>query len=179
MIAQRVVVSWAGRLGVLVTVGIAAAGCSGYALRRPPEPPIDARAWPPVGLAQVCVVRPHWLAGAVTLAVHDNGALVGATRGPSYFCYFAEPGVHQIASEEADAGALEQARLTTVVLTAGGRYWLHQRVHPFGHRVEWVDDRLGERMVRRAGYRIIAGTPDGEPPPPQPAIVRAASASNT
>lgn len=159
---------------LLVCAALAvAAGCSGYRLAAPDPPPIDGRSTPPPGLAQVCVVRPHRIAATVTLSVHDNGALVGATRGPSYFCYFAEPGVHSIASEEADEGAIEVAKLTTVQLAPGGRYFLHQRVHPLGHELEWVDCQHGERMMRRSGYRVVAQAPDGEPPPPQPPIAPA------
>jgi hypothetical protein len=42
------------------------------------------------------VLRPQWIAAAVTAPVHDNGRLVGATRGPTYFCYAAQPGHHVI-----------------------------------------------------------------------------------
>jgi hypothetical protein len=149
------------------------AACSGYRLARPTALPIDGRGGPPPGLAQVCVVRPHWIAAAVTLPVHDNGTLVGATRGPSYFCYFAEPGVHVIASEDAESGDLVGAQTVSVELAEGARYFLHQRVHPFGHRIEWVDPLMGEQMMDRAGYRVIARAPDGEQAPAQPPIAPA------
>jgi hypothetical protein len=149
------------------------AGCSGYSLVKPDPPPVDARAWPPPGWAQVCVLRPHWIAAGVTLTVHDDGVLMGATRGPSYFCYYAEPGPHQISSEEADAGAIEGAHELRVTLEQGRRYFLHQRIHPLGHFLEWVDEQLGERMAARCGYRVLARAPAGEPLPPQPPVAPA------
>lgn len=148
-------------------------GCSGYSLVKPDPVPLDAHAWPPAGWAQVCVLRPHWIAGAVTLTVHDDGMLMGATRGPSYFCYYAEPGPHQISSEEADAGALDSAHEIRVTLEAGRRYFLHQAIHPLGHVLEWVDDQRGEEMAQRCGYRVLARSPAGEPLPQQPPVAPA------
>ena len=34
--------------------------------------------------------------------VHDNGQLVGMTKGPSRFCYLAQPGHHEIVATYAD-----------------------------------------------------------------------------
>jgi hypothetical protein len=160
----------------LLVLALVVSGCSGYGLTRPDVPPIDGRGFPPPGLAQVCVVRPHWLAAAVTLPVRDNGALVGVTRGPSYFCYFAEPGGHLIVSEDAEAGDLVGAQSVSALLVAGGRYYLHQKVHPFGHAIEWVDPDRGFRMLDRTGYRLVARVPAGENLPPAAPIAPAAPA---
>jgi len=160
-------------LARLAFLALLVGGCSGYSLVKPDPLPVDARAWPPAGWAQVCVLRPHWIAAAVTLTVHDDGVLMGATRGPSYFCYYAEPGPHQISSEEADAGALDVAHELRVTPAAGRRYFLHQRIHPFGHILEWVDEELGEKLARRCGYRVLARAPAGEALPPQPPVAPA------
>ena len=77
---------------------------------------------PPAGTAKVCVIRTAVVAIAVTFPTRDNGTLVGATSGPTYFCYFAEPGEHVIVSE---ADEKETARLSA---EAGKTYFLKQEV---------------------------------------------------
>ena len=70
--------------------------------------PLQPPSAPPANVAKVCVVRTSVLAAAVTFPAHDNGVLVGATRGPGHFCYLAEPGEHEIAI---DADEVEAAKL--------------------------------------------------------------------
>ena len=134
-------------------------GCYSYGLQKPETPPIDA--FGAVGSnGRICVLRPHWSASAVTAVVHDNDALVGATRGPTYFCYDAQPGRHVITSK---ADTVEQA---TVDVEAGNRYFLHQNVdNIFGvvrTRLDWVDDSEAARLIGDCGYRVLVSVPGNE-----------------
>jgi hypothetical protein len=92
--------------------------------------------------------------------VHDNDALVGATRGPTYFCYAAQPGRHVITSK---ADTVEQA---TVDVEAGNRYFLHQIVdNVFGvvrTRLSWVDESEAARLIDECGYRVLTSVPGNE-----------------
>jgi hypothetical protein len=117
-------------------------------------------------VATVCVIRPsHW-AIAVTFVVHDDARLVGATRGESYFCYFAQPGEHRILSSTGDPTDRDgQATLTAV---AGGRYWLHQDFdNVFGSvtsKLQWVDEARARRLLDdgACAYEVLEGVPGEE-----------------
>ena len=138
--------------------------CSPYQLAAPPEEPgavvqpfttyID-------GMATVCVIRSAQLALAVTFTVHDNKLLVGATRGPTYFCYRAQPGRHQIAIAS-DDGELR----FDVLLEPRGRYYLDQRLRSdFGFVVPqggWVDEATAAQLMRRSEHRVLLGAPASE-----------------
>ncbi len=147
-------------------------GCGGYGFVEPKTPPIQPFAAPPSDLAQICVLRPHILAGAVTFAVRDNGKLVGATRGASYFCYFAMPGTHQITSE---GDSVEGA---TVTIVAGSRYYVHQRVKNVMGWVtsplEWVPESEARTMIAKCDYRVVTEVPGGEARPPVNPVAAAA-----
>jgi hypothetical protein len=134
-------------------------GCYSYGLRKPEAPPVDAFG-PVQANGQICVLRPHWLASAVTAAVHDNGQLVGATRGPTYFCYLAQPGHHVITSK---ADSLEQA---TLEVEAGQRYYLHQIVDNIvgfvRTRLAWVTESEAQELVPKCGYRVLVSVPGNE-----------------
>lgn len=147
-------------------------GCSSYSFVEPRTPPIGPFATPPSDVAQVCVVRPHILAGAVTFVVRDNGRLVGATRGASYFCYFAMPGVHRIESE---GDAIEAA---TVVLSPAVRYYVHQRVKNVMGWVtsplEWIPEAEARAMIEKCTYRVVTEVPAGEVRPPVNPVAAAA-----
>jgi hypothetical protein len=147
-------------------------GCSSYSFVEPKTPPIEPFAAPPSDLAQVCVIRPHILAGAVTFAVRDNGRLVGATKGASYFCYFAMPGAHHITSE---GDAIESSLVT---MTPGVRYYVHQRVkNVLGwvtSPLEWVPESEARAMIAKCDYRVINDVPDGEVRPPVNPVAAAA-----
>lgn len=67
-------------------------------------------------------MRTSVLAAAVTFPTRDNGVLVGATRGPTHFCYLAEPGEHVVTI---GADATETA---TITAEAGRTYVLEQEV---------------------------------------------------
>lgn len=148
-----------------VAIGLlSVVGCSSYGFVEPKTPPIQPFAVPPSDLAQVCVVRPHILAGAVTFAVRDNGRLVGATRGASYFCYFAMPGRHHITSEADDT------EMSDVVMLQATRYYVHQKVKNVMGWVtsplEWVPETEARSMIAKCDYRVVTEVPDGVVRPP-------------
>ena len=138
-----------------------AAGCTAYRTARPEAPPINALGRPPSSLAQLCVVRPGWGARVVTLTVHDNDKLVGATNGPSYFCYFAEPGQHRIVSSIADQGILDPPRALALTVEPGGRYYLQQSVSPAGHSLVSQSGEEAAKQIEGCGYQIVIRAPDG------------------
>jgi hypothetical protein len=134
-------------------------GCYSYGLQRPDTPPVDA--FGAVGTeGRICVLRPHWNASAVTAVVYDNDTLVGATRGPTYFCYATEPGRHVITSK---ADSVEQA---TLDVEPGKRYFLHQIVdNIFGvvrTRLAWVDEGEAARLIGDCGYGMLVSVPASE-----------------
>jgi hypothetical protein len=120
----------------------------GACARPAAEPPA-----PPTGSAQVCVVRPESLASEVTMEVRDNGRVVGATRGSSYFCYLAAPGEHQITSIDDDTGP------TLLRAAPGARYWIHQEVTTLGGDVhahlDFVDEPTAQAMLDRVDTRVL------------------------
>jgi hypothetical protein len=148
----------------------AAAGCSSIQLVKLDPPPISATGPPPPAWARVCVLRPHWVSGVVTLAVRDNGRLVGATRGNNYFCYFAGGGWHEVTTAVDDPGALQEPQSILFAAAPGQQLYLHQHLRPFGiWTVEQVDDAKAARMIGRCSYRVIAGS-DETPAPPVPLV---------
>jgi hypothetical protein len=111
----------------------------------------------PSGSAQVCVVRPASMAAQVSMAVRDNGHLVGATRGTTFFCYLARAGEHQIASSGDDTGPL------LLRAESRARYWLHQDVVDLAGDVhahlDWVDEITGLEMLEACETRVRVAVP--------------------
>ena len=134
-------------------------GCTSWKLAEPLAPPATSAA-PPPGLALICVARASIMAQAVTFPVHDNGALVGATRGQGSFCYTAAPGRHVLGIE---ADEVEHAELAA---EAGGRYYLKEEVdNVFGHvtcRAVWVTEPVARELLAEAPYRVLVGVPGHE-----------------
>ncbi|HEX9101965.1 MAG TPA: hypothetical protein VF997_07170 [Polyangia bacterium] len=164
--------AWTLTCGAALLLG----GCYSYGLRKPDTPPVDAFAEVD-GVGEICVLRPHWSAAAVTAVVHDDGQLVGATRGPTYFCYAAEPGHHFIDSK---ADTVEDA---TVDVEPGKRYYLHQIVdNIFGvvrTRLAWVTEDEARPLIAKCGYRVLVSVRGDERLPsgaPVPALALAAGA---
>jgi hypothetical protein len=136
------------------------AGCTSWKLAQPAAAtlmPFDAA---PPAAARVCVVRTSILALAVTFPTHDDGVLVGATRGQSFFCYLAEPGDHEIAIE---ADETEHAHLTA---KAGESYFLKEEVdNIFGWvkcRSIWVKADDARDLVASADHLVLVGVPGEE-----------------
>lgn len=141
-----------------------AAACSPYSLGAAPDnPELATQPFTSYldGMASVCVVRTARIALAVTVVVHDNDVLVGATRGPTWFCYRAQPGRHHIVMTSEDG-----AQQFDVDLDERGRYFFDQgldfrlgRVLPRG---DWVDDARARELLARSEHRLLQGAPATE-----------------
>jgi hypothetical protein len=170
------------RTFIAVMCGLCAVGCTSWHLAEPTGPQVAPFGPAAPAVATVCVVRTSILAQAVVFPTHDNGVLVGATRGPTYFCYLAEPGAHTI-----DIEADEDAQATLMV-AAGGRYFLHEEVdNILGYvkcRAVWVTEEAARALVADSDYQVLSGVPGEERlpavPPYAPAAghARHAAASN-
>jgi len=117
----------------------------------------------PAGAAQVCIVRPETTASQVSMPVRDNGRLVGATRGTTFFCYLATAGEHQITSIDDDTGP------TFLRARTGARYWLHQDVSELAGalhaHLDWVEEATALEMIDACDARVRVSVPghDDEP----------------
>ena len=128
---------------------VASGACAACArpLLEPAEPAL------PKGAAQVCVLRPESVAADVTMEVRDNGRVVGATRGSSYFCYLAALGEHQITSIDDDTGP------TLLRASDGARHWIHQEVATLGGDVhahlDFLDEPSARAMLERIDTKVL------------------------
>jgi len=117
------------------------------------------------------VIRTAHVGFAVIFPVRDNDALVGATRGPTYFCYLAEPGEHALVIE---SDTVEGAVLTA---ESNGHYFLHQEVdNIFGwvrSRSSWVSEEVALRLLRESNYEVLVRVPASERLPAAPARAKA------
>lgn len=134
----------------LVSV-LAASGCSGLrvVMSDAPPLPIDPLASPPDGpngLGQVCVIRPHSIGALLTIPVRDNGLLVGATQGPSYFCYFAQPGLHRITMQLSGELAVDAQ------VDSGRTLYLHQHIRIGADRFYPISAEAARPMLERCDY---------------------------
>ena len=147
------------RLFLALVAPALASGCTSYELAAPASPTSPFAA-PPADRAQICVVRSSVMAQAVTFPVHDGEMLVGATRGPGHFCYFAAPGRHTIAIE---ADEIERAVL---IAEPGGRYYLKQEVdNLFGYvkcRAIWVTEPVAHELFDDSPPGVLVGVPGSE-----------------
>ncbi len=145
---------------VLSALGLMAGGCTSWKLSQPAAPPITPLAAAPHHTAKVCVVRTSVLGQAVTFPTRDNGVLVGATRGRGHFCWFAEPGEHDI---DIEADEVEHAHVTAV---AGRAYFLKQEVdNVFGYvkcRAVWLEAREAKDAFDDTPYETLSGVPGSE-----------------
>jgi len=140
-----------------------ASACSSYRLSEPHRP---ITGFDPIatGRGRVCVLRTSPMAQAVVFPVHDDGVLVGATRGPSSFCYDAQPGKHVIVTR-ADEPAYAE-----IEVEAGRVYWLEQQVdNIFGYvkcRPTWVNDATARELAPYAPPRVLTSVPGRDRLPP-------------
>lgn len=145
-------------------VALTLAACSPYRLADPPQDP-DAVARPFTAyldsMASVCVIRTAILAMAVTFIVRDNDMLVGATRGPTWFCYRAEPGRHHIAIASEDG-----VQSFDVALEPRARYYLDlgllYRLGFVIPQARWVDETHAAALLARSQHRVLLGAPARE-----------------
>lgn len=157
-----------------LAAAVALTGCTSWKLGEPAAP-LAPFAEPPPDRAQICVIRTSAIAHAVTFPVRDGGVLVGATRGPSHFCYLAEPGPHVLTME---ADETERAE---VVAAPGSRHYLQQEIDfIFGYvriRPVWVTEAVARELVEESDYQVLVGVPGGERLPAEPAFAPAVPAA--
>jgi hypothetical protein len=143
-----------------VLIGSAAAlscGCSAYGVTTTIHPPVAPFGVAAADLAEVCVVRTGAPSPLYTATVFDDAKLVGATRDGTFFCYYAEPGRHEIVSD-ATFGT-QRAQLTAV----GGRHyylkqeWLFPAVR--GHALAWVDEATMRDEISTDEYAMLTEVP--------------------
>ncbi|WP_159398075.1 hypothetical protein [Sorangium cellulosum] len=143
------------RYPALLIASLVMSACSAYRLHEAEMPGA-----PPRGAGRICVLRSSASAWAATFVVRDNGRLVGATRGGTFFCYFAGVGRHHITSE---SDGTDEA---TVVVADGRRYYLEQDTsNTFGYvraDLRWVDEQTGYEMMRGSEHSALVDAPDGE-----------------
>jgi hypothetical protein len=121
----------------------------------------------PENKALICVYRKSNLGSALTVAVRDNEQLVGATEGPSWFCYFAEPGRHFLSVEGSDADDLG------LVALGGHRKFVELRINLGQDELVVTDDADAQRVLHDLEYLVIEEGPDDQPIPPALPFARA------
>jgi hypothetical protein len=158
-------------------------GCSSYSIRTTTAMDIALDRLPSPGEALVCAVRPHVNGALVPVVFHDNGKLVGGTKGPSYFCWRAEPGEHRITAQGGDDIDRELGTTNddTATLWAepGRRYFLHESTaNVLGlSSLQWVDEAKGRSMIADGSWADMDATPSSEQPPGRLPLAPAASPS--
>jgi len=170
------------RLCILGLVGLL--GCSSYEIVALEAPAIDIHAPGPRDLGTVCVVRPHEVGHLAQAVVRDNSRLVGATQGASYFCYFAEPGLHVVVStygDDVDATlGTDVVRDASVVVVAGSRHYLHHDVsNPLTLQVGWLEESVAVSHIDELEYVALVEVPGQDALPPQRGFVPAVAAAQT
>jgi hypothetical protein len=167
-------------LALASLAGLLALSCTQYELALHDTTPPSALAPLPPNAARICVLRPHGVAALVPAVVRDNGRLVGMTKGPSYFCYLAEPGHHSILTRYGDDvdEKLGSDELVDATLTAapGGHYFLHHDVTGILKlTVGWVEATKANEMIAECDYAELVAVPSNETLPAPGEIVRAAA----
>lgn len=146
-------------------------GCSSYKLQEAKNPALEPWGESPEGAARICIVRTSVLAQAVAFPTRDNGKLVGATRGPSHFCYLAEPGPHEI---EVEADSKARIALHAV---AGRTYFVEQEVENlFGYvttELTFLDLEAARDALASTPYEVLEEVPKDEKLPEQPPFAKA------
>ena len=155
-------------------------GCTGYRMTTAGRPPAHVLSPPPPGAGQICVLRPHSVASLAPVVVHDNGHLVGMTRGPTYFCYLAQPGTHRVASTYGDdidrKLGTDQIEDASVHVAPSRRYFLHHDVtNPLHLSVRWVTEEAARPMLDSCQYAQLVEVPGDEALPEPDRMVPAAT----
>lgn len=150
------------RIGALLALTLVATACSSYRIAEPRSAVLHPFAPIPSEFARVCVIRTSHYAQALTFTTADNGTLVGATKGPTFFCYKAEPGRHELRFEADETTSLE-------LVTEGGKsYYVHETI-PFAFitRVDavLVSELVAHDLVDDSTYEVITEGPSNQKVP--------------
>ena len=161
-----------GALVFLASCALGAAACSSYRISEPHGEVLHPFAPIPADFARICIIRTSRMAQAVAFPTLDNGTLVGATKGPTFFCYKAEPGEHTL--------RIQADEPTIVKLQAeGGRsYYLHETI-PFSFimhcNATWVSEPKARDLIDDASYEVLTEAPATEHLPDAVPYAKAAS----
>ncbi|MBL8633327.1 MAG: hypothetical protein JNM40_08875 [Myxococcales bacterium] len=153
-----------------------AVGCTSYELQlHSPAPQLPMG---PPGTGQICVVRPSQLAALVPAVVQDNGALVGMTRGPSYFCYLAAPGYHLLSTFYGDdidhrLGTGSKQDLTVLVPPSGRVYVHHDVSAIMSLSVSMLSEADATAKIAGCYYVTLSSVPSGAALPQPGAVLPA------
>lgn len=167
-------------VGMLGVLGAFASGCTRYEIAArdtAPEKTFDAL---PANTGQICVIRPHNVALLVPAVVRDNRRLVGMTKGPTWFCWLAEPGVHKIKTRYGDDVdenlGTDEVTDAAILVEPGGRYYLHHDVSKIlSLSVRWVlDPAEASAMIAECEWADLVGGPEGEKLPAPGEVIPAA-----
>lgn len=161
-----------GAAAAALAVALSGAACSSYRIAEPRGEVLHPFAPIPGDFARVCMIRTSRMAQAVTFLSLDNGAVVGATKGPTFFCYKAEPGEHVLRIEADDP-------VTLKLHAEGGKsYYLHEKV-PFALMLrcdpQWVSEPVARELVEDSTYEVLMETPSRDQSPGAIPFARAAS----
>jgi hypothetical protein len=151
----------------LALLALALGACSSYTLATREPPPMSALGPVPPGVGRICVLRPHSVAALVPAVVRDNDHLVGMTKGASYFCWLAAPGMHRVVTfygDDADEslGTGETEEVAQMVYP-GQSYWLHHDVRSvISLSVGWMDPNAASEALGDCEYKELEAVPKGQ-----------------
>lgn len=171
--------AWSAMMTMIVAALFASA-CTRYEIAPRDTAPATTFDALPANVGQICVVRPHNVALLVPAVVRDNRQLVGMTKGPSWFCWFAEPGIHKIVTRygddiDEDLG-MDELTDAAILVEPGGRYYLHHDVSKIlTISVRWIlDVAEANAMIAECDWVDLVAAPQGERILGRGEIVRAA-----
>ncbi len=158
-------------VALLVVGSVASTSCRPWRMSEPDYPvPAPSGAIPP-NLSRVCVIRGESFDDKTPFPTWDNGALVGATRGGTYFCYLAEPGIHELTMGN------ENRATIAGILEPGKGYFLQHETLPGGGitnvRPVWLADATANALMSQGEYQILTDVPSGFSLPPRSFVVPA------
>lgn len=161
-------------LALVALVAVLAAGCSSYQVSQPKVAVLHPFAPIPRDFARVCAIRTELYAAQLAFPTYDNDQLVGVTKGPTYFCYEAEPGDHVVRIDSDPPFAID------LHAEAGKSYYIHQQVP-----VElvprcmatMVDEARAKELVEASTYEITSIAHGEAAPAPIPYAKAIKSAS--
>lgn len=163
----------------MVLAGMLASACTRFEMvARDVAPPKTFDPLPP-NSGQICVVRPHDVALLVPAVVWDNRQLVGMTKGPTWFCWLAESGVHAIVTRYGDDidENLGTNEITdaAILVEPGGRYYLHHDVSKIlTISVRWIlDPAEANALIAECQWADLVAAPSREKLPGRDEIIHA------
>jgi hypothetical protein len=143
---------------VLLVLGSTA--CSSWRTAPPATPVVAPAGAIASDVARICVVRTSHLAQAVAFPTWDNGTLVGATKGPTHFCWLAAPGKHELTMEA------DHVATASVTAEPGRDYVLEQDLsYVFGVvdvKPAWVSAERAQKLFADSDYEVLSSVPSDQ-----------------